>query len=518
VVKKPIPQTAFKGDGVQFILPAPFQGLNTRDSFNVERVDEARFLQNFFPDNGTLKVRPGYQLHQTANSTLQSAFVYNGATGGSLLVAGGNKIYNVTGSPTQISTTTITNNVWNTENYQNSIIGVNGTDAPWKWDGTTFGATTFKGTGLTLSTLNKVSLVRTRLWFTATNSADVWYARPNFIGGDLTKFPLSQIAAGGKCVDINSFSLTGGEGSQADATVFIMDTGEIIVYSGDPGGSTNTASGSSLFSLVGHYRAPQPIISSYGCTVKVGGQLLIWTQSGVIPMTAIMQDLGFNPDQLGPWGKVAPSMATDYATYGANDGWSATYHNGVLYFNIITGTTTTKQYVYNTRSSAWTTYDGLPAGQFASVNSKLYFSEYQGTHVYLHQGGTDNGGSITATARQNFSYPEGDQAGAKQFTLIKPIVIADGPIQGQFQVDTDFVESPIDSATYALTADGASSVPWDSPWDSAWSSDTTVVQNKWRPLLGAYGNNMAPVVRLYSTADNAKWESSAIVTVPGAIF
>ena len=489
-----------------FTIPAPFQGLNTRDQIGILRPDEARLLQNFLPDGGSCKIRPGYQEHATSANTLESIFTYSNASGRSVLAGGNNKIFDVSsGSFTQISNTTITNNYWSTENFGNRIIGVNGVDDPWYWDGSTFAAASFSAPGLTLSSLNTISLVQNRLWFTVNNSADVYYGDPYAVQGTLTKFYLSQIASGGKCVDIGSWSAvgTGGEGP-SDFQVFIMDTGEIIVYSGNP--QTTEA-------IVGKVQAPPPIISSFGCTGKIGGELIVLTQSGPIPMSSIAKGLAFDSTQLGPWGKITPSWADDFAIFGNNDGWSMTYHAGVAYFNIITGTDKTKQYVFNTRVQAWTTYVDMPVGQFASAGTSLYFSEYQGGDVFLHQGGTDNGERIIATARQGFSYPL-DPSVSKQFTMMKPVIVTDGQVDGQFQLDIDSNESAIDSPVQTVS-DASGTVPWDSPWDSEWSSNP-VVRRKWR-ALNAYGVSIAPVVRLYSNADHTKWDSCEILGTPGGV-
>jgi hypothetical protein len=487
------------------LVPAPFQGLNTRDSYNILRPDEARVLENFLPDNGSCNIRPGYQVHCAAGITFRSTFVHHASQGRSVLAGGNNAVYDVTGtSPIQISTTTITNDRWNTENMGGKIIGVNGTDTPWIYDGTTFAATTFTSDSISISKLSTVQLVRDRLWFTAKNSADVYYGNPSAVGGQLHVFPLSQTATGGQCVDINSWSMaTGGEGP-SDTTVFVMSTGEILVYSGNPGLGLGDATG---FQLVARFNSVPPITSSFGCTVKVGGELVVCTQNGPLPMSLIAQGFAYDETKLGPWGKIAPSWKSDYQRYGFNDGWSATYHAGIVYFNVITGNSQTKQYIFNTRVPAWTTYTGMPVAQFASTGTDLYFPEIQGSNVCIHKGGTDNGQRIIATARQGFFNPalDGNAGGnSKAFTSIRPNVKADGLVEGQFQVDTDFDESPIDTVIYGMTI-GTGITPWGSPWGSLWSSKLNVVK-RWHGLH-KMGVSVSPVIRLYSSADNVQWQS-----------
>jgi hypothetical protein len=507
LANRKIPQESIQGTGQMFSVPAPFQGLNTRDSHNVRRADEATVLQNFLPDGGTCKVRPGYQLHTSTGHATEALFVYNTPTGRSLLAAANNRVLDVTSNTaTQISTTTITKNRWSTVNYEGFIIGANGVDTPWKWNGTTFNAAGFTYPGLTVTNLSKVALVQNRIWFTVNNSAKVYFGDRNAITGPMFEWDLSQVSSGGKCVGIGSWSVAGfGGDGPTDAHVFVMDTGEVIVYAGDP---------TEDFNVIGKFLAPPPINTSYSCTLKIGGLLVIMTQAGPIPMTFVWQGVANDPIALGPWGKISSSWQADWANFGSNDGWSATYHNGIAYFNIVTGTAKTKQYVFNTNSQAWTTYDGLPAAQFASTGTSIYFSQYNGLNVYLHQGGTDNGAQIVATARQGYSYPVNPNV-SKKFTMMKPVIIADGTVQGQFQVDTDFNESPI-SAPVATVINGTGSTPWGSAWSSSWSSTPKTVRT-WKPLT-QYGVAVAPVVRLFSTADNARWESSQIMAVPAGVF
>ena len=84
----------------------------------------------------------------------------------------------------------------------------------------------------------------------------------------MTKFDVGEIARNGYLVKVETWSVDAGDGMN-DFTVFIMSTGQILVYSGDPAGS---------FSIVGNFEAPPPI--GYRCTAHVGGELVIITSGG----------------------------------------------------------------------------------------------------------------------------------------------------------------------------------------------------------------------------------------------
>jgi hypothetical protein len=494
-----LPTPEMQGAGGSFPIPAPFQGLNTREAYTALQPTEARVLENWLPDEGAVKVRPGHAEHQDIDgaTTVPTLAVWKGATGQKLIAGADGELHDVTGTPSALTTASYTSDRWQTANFNGWLFGVNGIDTPWRYDGAAVAATGF--TGPTLTSLQTVSQVRNRLWFTLINSADVRYGPIGGVTGALTAFQLSQIAGGGKCVAIGSWSRDAGDGSD-DFTVFVMNTGEIIVYQGDP--ATN-------FALVGKYSAPPPV--GVGAVVKVGGELVVMTVSGPIPVSAAVAGNAFSFDALQMWGKVAPSWKADFTRYGNNPGWNAHFFDGLVYFNIATGLSTTKQYVLNTRVSAWTQYTKLPAAQFADIGGVLYFGSYSDGMVYRHGTGADNGSQIITLARQGASYPMG-AAKAAQYTSYQPLIDANGPTQMQFALDVDFRDAALGSSVFDLTTAGTGA-QWGDPWGSDWGAPGTS-KRRWYSAKG-FGRAVAPVVRTRSTADNVSWFASQLIAVLG---
>lgn len=490
-----------KGAGGSFPIPAPFLGLNSREAYTALRPDEARILENLLPDEGSVKVRPGHTAHQEISgaTTVPSLMKFKGASATKILAgASDGHVYDVTGTPSSLGSG-YTVNRWSHANFNGYIFGANGTDTPWRYDGTTFGATGF--TGPTLTTLQTISQVRNRLWVTQTNSADVRYGGIGAVTGALTTFQLSQIASGGACWGIGSWSRDAGDGSD-DFTVFMMNTGELIIYQGDPQTS---------FALVGKFSAPAPAVKDP--FVKIGGELVAMTVSGPIPVSAAIAGNAFSFDALQTWGKIAPAWKTDYARYGSNAGWNSYFYDGLVYFNIATGLTTTKQYVLNTRVNAWTVYTKMPVAQFADHNGALYFASYSGNDVFRHATGTDNGAQIETLSRQGASYPLG-ASNAKRFTAFQPLIDADGPCQMQFALDVDFRDSSLSSTVYDLTGEGSGS-DWDEDlWDVCDWGEPASSKRKWYSSKG-FGRAVAPVIRTLSTADNVYFYASNIIAIPG---
>lgn len=480
-----------QGLGRPFPIPAPMNGLNTRENYTRLQPTEARVLENLLPDEGSCNVRPGYAEHQEVSgaTSIPTLMLFKGATTQQLIAGAAAELYNVTGTPSALTSNTYTSSLWSHDNFNGYLFGVNGTDTPWRYDGSNVAATGF--TGPTLTTLNTIQQVRNRLWVTQTNSADVRYGPIGGVTGALTTFQLSQIASGGKCIAVCSWSRDAGDGSD-DFTVFVMDTGQVIVYQGDPATS---------FALVGKYSAP--ILVEKDATVSVGGERVLMTVSGPIPMTAIIAGVAFSPDALKDWGKIAPTWQADYQRYKANAGFSAHFFNGIVYFNFPTGTNTTKQYVYNTRIPAWTNYTNLPIASMADYQGELYFGSYSDGFVYRHGTGADNGEQIVTLARQGASYPLGGQRSAT-YNSFRPNIDADGPTQLQFALDVDFRDGDL-GMLYDLNTN-SSGTTWGDAWGSPWSSPTTT-RRKWLASRG-YGRAVAPVVRTRSTAVNVKWFAS----------
>jgi hypothetical protein len=492
------------GTGDSFPIPAPLMGLNTRENYTLLQPTEARILQNWLPDEGACKVRPGYAQHQSISgaTSVPTLALFKGASAQALIAAADGELHDVTGTPSALTTASYASDRWETENFNGFLFGVNGVDTPWRYNGSAVSATGF--TGPTLTTLQTVAQVRNRLWFTLTSSADVRYGGIGAVTGALTAFQLSQIAAGGKCVAIGSWSRDAGDGSD-DFTVFVMNTGEVIAYQGDP--ATN-------FALVGKYQAPAPV--SIGGLVKVGGELVIPTVSGPVPVSAIVAGNAFKPEALAEWGKIAPSWSTDVKRYAANSGWRSHFFAGIVYFVFPTGVTATRIYVHNTRNAAWTIYTGMPAAQFADLAGTLYFGGYSDGKVYRHGTGADDGAEIVTLARQGWTYPLGGNRSA-QYTMMSPLIAATGPLNAQFQVDVDFQEKALTAPVVAITAD-AEGAAWDEEdWDDAdWASDP-VTAPRWHSIRGK-GRAVAPVMRTYSTADSVEWSVSRILAKPGGVL
>jgi hypothetical protein len=465
--------------GERFPLPAPSMGMNTRDSVNTLDLREARTLKNFVCESGKIVVRKGRTAHQTVTgaSNVTSLWTHSGEAAQVLLGAANGKIWDVTGTPTELGAGPYTSDRWSMAQMDDTTVGVNGADTPWSFDGTVFGASGLSGAGLTIANLRTAHVVGTRMWFTEKNKARVWYLPVDSVTGVLTAFQLGLQTKGGYCVGVYEYR---------KAVVFVMSTGQVVAYRGDPGND---------FAQAGDYAGPVPV--GYDPGVNVGSDLIIMTAAGPAPMEALASGVAFDSTGLATWGKIAPSWVADVASFGTLAGWNAVYFKGLVIFNIPTDVTTSKQWVYNTRTAAWSFWGELNAAQFAEHGGTLYFGRRDVGKVAKYAGGTDEGTAITAVGRGAFFLPFGSKLNG-QYTLVRLSLTANGGVTAQLQIDVDGVESGISAPEVPIASPGTG--PWDGPWDGPWGT-TGDAQLLWSGVAG-FGCSVSPVFSIASLADS----------------
>lgn len=400
-----------------------------------------------------------------------------------------------------------TNDLWQTALYSNRLQFVNGSDTPQVYDGSTVSAIAWSGSGLTNTNLVNVALVRNRLWFCETGQAWVWYGAIGQVtaASALTKFDLSQIAGGGYCMAAASWSRDGGNGAD-DLTVFVMSTGELIIYQGDP---------ATTFTLIGKFYGAPPI--GRQCTFKVGGELVVITAQGLLPVstaiggTVTAQDIS----AIDPWGKIAPGIAADAVLDRDNTGWSGLFHLGLVYVNVPqTPGILSKQWVLNTRNGSFTNFTGMNGSAWCSFSGALYFGTMTGG-VMSNAGGSDDGAVITAVANCSFVYPNKTQAN-NLFTAARPKIKAEGSVTGFVGVDVDFDIRSLAGATVDFSSAATASAWNTSPWnDTPWGHGADAIQ-LWYTINGM---GKAVSVRLTASArsTDVQWFATDLLYKPGGI-
>lgn len=454
-------------------MPSPYGGWNTRDSLSSMSPTDAVVLDNFFPQVGAVELRKGHTSHVSGlGGNVETLAEYHSGTTRHLIACANGNIYNATSAATSL-VSGLTNNRWSTANFNGRLFMVNGDDAPRDWDGTTLTSTAWSGTGLTISDLISVSVSKNRLYFVQKDSQDFWYAATNAITGTLTKFALSRVSTfGGKLIRIINWTRDSGAGMD-DWTVFIMSSGDVIVYQGTNPGDANN------WSLVGVYRIGEPI--NERTIIKVGGDVRIATFDDYVSLNEIV-----TRGYIGESSKLSGAIQDAARQYSANSDWDAVLfpEGSMLLFNIPVSTSKSIQHVVNTTTGAPCRFTGLNARSWARFNQKLYFG---GSGViYEYTGSSDNNANINATGQQAWS--DLGIPNNKRVALQRSVIRTTGDTSYAMGVGFDFTNPAIPPVT-TVSVSGAS---WDTAtWDvDSWAPEETI-NDDWQVSCGE-GVTLAP--------------------------
>jgi hypothetical protein len=142
-------------------VPAPTGGLNTRDNQATMEIIDSITMKNVIPDGSKVKSRNGYTSFATnLSSDVETILEYNSSDTRRMIACSGENVYNATAGG-DIGSSTIgtgfTNARWQGLNFRGTLVMVNGEDAPQGYNGSTLGALTISGSGLTVSDLKGVA-------------------------------------------------------------------------------------------------------------------------------------------------------------------------------------------------------------------------------------------------------------------------------------------------------------------------------------------------------------------------
>lgn len=450
-------------------VPSPVNGWNTRDSLDGMDPLDAVQLDNWFPDAGGVNIRNGYQTFATGmgNAPVETLAAYDANSNHQFIAACGGNVFNITtGAPVTIGTG-FSNSQWQTANFLNNLFLVNGQDNAQVFNGTTL--TTANFTGVSLSSLWGVWLYQQRLFFWQKNSTGFWYAQLNSISGSLAFYDLSPFCPrGGNLVAMTTSSYDGGNGV-LDYAVFMMSSGDALVFSG------NDPSLASNWSMIGEYRISPPV--SPRAVTDYGGDSFITTYDDHVTLQQMFTALRLG--EMAPRSKVSKAVQLAVQANASGFGWQALYYprGRSLIFNIPNADGTFNQHVCNTglQGQPWCRYVNWNAHCFGLFKNRLYFGAALGTVNLADQGNLDGSQPITATSVQ--AWNRLGNAQRKRVTAVRPVVQSFGAISYEFQIGFDYapLNIPVPIVTPAIGS------PWNtSPWNtSPWSTETTI-DPRWR--------------------------------------
>lgn len=464
---------------VSTTIPAPVGGWTTQSALATMPETEAVRLVNWFPKPGYIELRKGYREHADgmgsgAVETLAELSLSSGTR--KLVACANDRIYDCTsfGASATSLGSGFSNNRWQTTNFKNKLILVNGEDQPQQYDGTTLSAANYTGISDD-SVLVDVTPYRSRLYFVEENSTSFWYGGVGSITGALTEFDVGDLLRkGGKLQSIGTWTFDAGNAVN-EHLVLVSSMGEVLIYSGsDPG--------SGAWWLVA--RAELPIPLDRRSLIKYGLETALITEHGIYSLRTIVS----RSAQQTEFGRITDRIRDGFVTagrnYGGNWGWQGlTYPRGsMLIINIpIAESVQNEQYVMNTTTGSWCQFEGINAITWGLHSEKPYFGGADGKVYEFDFGTNDNNGYIDAEMKGSFNY-YGDRTSQKLFQSGKPIITANDDVNFLFQMDTDFQD---ESLSDTVTVTGSEGSAWDAEhWDVAeWGSEN-IANLDWYGLTG----------------------------------
>ena len=363
-------------------------------------------------------------------------------------------------------------------------------------------------TGVDSNTFINVNLFKNRLYFTQEDTLACWYLDVNAIAGVAAPLYFGGIARnGGYLQAMGTWTIDAGQGAD-DYAVFVTSMGEIIVYNGtDP---TTAAT----WLLKGVWQLGQTF--SRRCFTKWGGDLLLLTQDGLVPLAAALQSSRLDP-RINITDKIYYAVSQAATTYYANFGWQVLYYasENMLILNIpISGGM--EQYVMHTITKAWARFTGIQAYCFVnSVDNDIHFGGdgFVGT---FYDGFSDNGNNITGAVQQAYSYFD-TPGQLKRFTLVRPILQTDNGLPTVLcNISTDF--QPVDNlGQVSFNPSIINTGKWDSAtWDNKNWGGGLVTTKFWQGVTGL-GFTGSINMTVASQGIEFRWASTDYVMEAGGV-
>lgn len=497
-------------------VAAPTGGWNARDALGAMDPLDAVTLQNWWPGTNSVILRNGYTEHATGlPDQVETLMVYASDTTKMFAISDGN-IYDVTtaGAVGAAAVSGLTNSRWQYTNITTSagtyLVAVNGVDKAQFFDGTTWhvegSGAPYNWSGINSEDCNNILLFKTRIWVVENDSLRVSYAPVNSIGGTFQHLTMQGVMQkGGYIVAAMNWTLDAGYGMD-DYIAFISNKGEVAVWQ-----LTDPASVSGI-ALIGVYNLGAPI--GRRCFIKYGGDLLIITQDGVVPMSGALQSSRLDP-RVSITNKIQFAMSQAISLYSQNFGWQLLYFpkENQLYLNVpIRENSEQQQYVQNNITQSWCQFLGWNANCWEIFDDNPYFGS-NGAVYKAWDGYSDNGSDIQAFGLQSFqTYGNVSQ---KQCKMIRYHLLVAGASSSYGNVNVDY---DLSDNTAQLTSSVVTSGVWGvSLWDQAFWGTGLTPAAEWQGAT-YIGYTFAPVLKTASNESQVQWVASDLVFEVGGVL
>jgi len=377
-------------------------------------------------------------------------------------------------------------------------------------DGVTLGAYTinYAITGVNSNTFVHVNLFKNFLFFVQENSMEVWYLPVGQVAGAATKLDFGGIARmGGFIQAMGTWTIDAGQGAD-DYAVWVTNNGEAIVYNGTNPDSADT------WALKGVWQLGQTF--NRRCFLKWGGDLLLLTQDGLVPLASALQSSRLDP-RVNLTDKIYYEISQEASLYAANFGWQINYFasENMLIINVPSGNGV-RQFCMHTISKAWCSFSNISAKCWELSYDTMYFGG-NGFVGRFWDSYSDAGNNIIAEVQQAYSYFDapGQQ---KRFTMIRPIFQTDNGLPGILVgINTDF-DAQNSLGAVSFNAVSSTLGVWDSAtWDEDVWGGALALTRLWQGVTGI-GYSGGIIMKVASQGIDVHWVSSDYVMERGGIL
>jgi hypothetical protein len=503
-------------------LPAPVGGWNARDSLaNMEPIDAVQ-LDNLFPTVSSCVLRGGYTKYATVTGVVKSLLNYSGGTTEKLFAVTTSGVYRVDAGGAGVAQTlpSALTQAWCeysniATNGGQYMFVVNGTNLALLYDGTTWTNPTINFpspyTAYTTAKFSNITLFKNRLWFIEKETLRAWYLPTLSVQATGTYtaeyIDLSAVAKfGGHLVDLDTWTVDAGYGVD-DNLAFVTSNGEVIIYRGTDPASAAT------WALAGVWKLGSPIGTR--SMLKYGGDLLILTYDGLMPMAQSLQSSRLDP-RVALSNKIQGAIAQATSAYGSHTatGWQIYYSakNNAVWVNVPVQDDLQEQYVMSTITTSWCRFTGWGAYCWETFNDNPYFGGNGFVGQAWNSTYADNGSPIVSTALQAYNYFE-SRGVKKYFTRARPTIFTDGNPSVSLAMNVDFASDA--NAATVLAGPSSTFGFWDSNlWDASVWGGGMAVTNNWQGITGL-GYCGSLVFKTSSTGVQIEWPSTDVVFQSG---
>ena len=374
------------------IFPSPVRGWIQSGSELSAKPDSCAVLDNFICTAEGARLRGGSSELADLGAQAERLFTYRSGSQEELFGATAADIFDCSDVAGGAVLAAQASGDWSTQQISTAggefLVGVNGADTGFVYDGTTWSALAV--TGVASTGLSQVWMWGERLFFVEEGTSTAWYLPVESIGGALTSLNLGSVFEdGGALLFGATWSLDSGSGLD-DVCIFVSTTGEIAVYEGTDPTSANT------WSRVGVYEIGEPL--NKHASFKAGGDLAILTEDGIVPVSAALK-------------KDRAALQSDAITFPIEDAWKEVIRNRSVTYpisatlwqsstSLIVGTPATESgkaisFISNSRTGAWSRTTGWDIRCSAIWDDKFYFAGANGKVYRGDVGGSDDGVSYT---------------------------------------------------------------------------------------------------------------------------